>query len=152
PFLPTLHLGRSWTTRQVQATRYNRIVPRAPWFRLLIVAVLLGAAIAVLHALGLSAHLDRAALARLIEPLGPWGPLAFGALFAVWVFVALPSAAMNLAGGAIFGLWLGFVVNWLGCLAGACAGFFAARFMGREAVARRLSGRLLNLDELLGRH
>ncbi|MDB5102007.1 MAG: hypothetical protein JWM80_6428 [Cyanobacteria bacterium RYN_339] len=120
--------------------------------RLLIAVALIGLAAYGLHALGLSAQLDRAVLARLIAPLGPWGPLAFGAVFALWVFVALPSAAMNLAGGALFGLALGFVVNWLGCALGACLGFFMARNLGREAIAHRLTGRLQDVDQLLGRH
>jgi uncharacterized membrane protein YdjX (TVP38/TMEM64 family) len=125
---------------------------RSPWVRLLIVAVPIALALALFHHLGLSAHLDRAAVVRMIAPLGPWGAPAFGALFAAWVFVALPSAPMNLVGGALFGLALGFVVNWLGCAAGACAGFAAARYLGREAVAYRLTGRLQDLDQLLGRH
>ena len=76
------------------------------------------------------------ALKTWIEGLGFWGPVAFAGLYAVWTVAALPGAALTLAGGAVFGLWVGAASVIVGATIGAALAFLIARYLARERVER----------------
>lgn len=62
---------------------------------------------------------------------GAYAPLAFFALQIAQVLVApLNDFVINLAGGFLFGPWLGFILNYVGWIAGACVVFFLSRRVG----------------------
>lgn len=79
-------------------------------------------------------------------------PLLTPALF-VMVYVAvtalsLPGAAvMSLAGGALFGLWTGVLLVSFASSIGATIAMLVARFLLRDAVARRLGPLLKRIDK-----
>ena len=50
----------------------------------------------------------------------------------------LPITPFNLAGGAIFGLWLGILLNWIGTMLGASGEYWLGRGLGKDAVRRFL--------------
>jgi uncharacterized membrane protein YdjX (TVP38/TMEM64 family) len=73
--------------------------------------------------------------------------LVLGAYFLVYVAVAalgLPAAA--LAGGALFGLWVGLAVVSLASTLGACLAFLLSRYVLRDSVRRRFGDRLARID------
>ena len=71
-----------------------------------------------------------------IAGLGPWGPVIFALVYAVWAVAFLPGSALTLAGGAIFGLGWGFVAVICGATLGAALSFLIARYVAREKVSR----------------
>ena len=78
-------------------------------------------------------------------------PLAvIGGYFAVYVLVtalSLPGAAiMTLAGGAIFGLWVGTLVVSFASSIGATLAMLAARYVLRDPVQARFGQRLAEID------
>ena len=77
------------------------------------------------------------------------GPL-FVLTYVVVATVGLPATPLTLAGGAIFGVGLGSLLNWLGATIGASGAFFLARVLGRNAVRRLLGRRAATLDRLGG--
>jgi len=79
-----------------------------------------------------------AEVARRIQGLGAWAPLAFMAAYALAAVALIPGSVLTLAGGAIFGLWRGTVIVFAGATLGACAAFLVARYLARGAVERRL--------------
>jgi uncharacterized membrane protein YdjX (TVP38/TMEM64 family)/rhodanese-related sulfurtransferase len=85
---------------------------------------------------------DAASLQQQIQSLGPWGPAAFVALFALATLAFLPGAVFGLAGGALFGPAWGTLWNLIGAALGATLAFVAARYIGRDYVARCAGGRL----------
>lgn len=100
-------------------------------------------------------HLDDPAqLAALIRHLRqlPAAKVAFVILYAVLTAVGVPASPFTLAGGALFGVWWGMLLNWMGAMAGAAAGYrFAALFRG--TVVQWLSEhRRSQLDVLGQRH
>jgi len=123
-------------------------------------ALLLGGLLAIglalwLTPLGALASRERAlALLAAIRrwPTPGLAPLVFVALYTVAAGLALPGSALTLAGGALYRLWPGLLLNWAGALLGATLGFLLARRLGRDFVARRLKGRAAALDERAGRH
>lgn len=73
-----------------------------------------------------------------IESLGPWGPLAFVALYVGASILALPGSVLTLAGGVIFGaLWGTFWVSLASTLAAGCC-FLIARYFARKDLEASL--------------
>ncbi|XXJ19803.1 TVP38/TMEM64 family protein [Desulfovibrio caledoniensis] len=76
--------------------------------------------------------------------------LVLGAYFLIYVTVAalgLPAATVvTLAGGALFGLWVGVVVVSLASTLGACLAFLVSRYVLRDSVRRRFGDKLSRID------
>lgn len=75
------------------------------------------------------------------EPLFVAG--IYAAAYIVMAALSLPGATvMTLAGGAIFGLWVGVPVVLVSATIGATLAFWTARYVLRDAVQRRFGDRL----------
>ncbi|MCZ8206366.1 MAG: DUF547 domain-containing protein [Gemmatimonas sp.] len=79
-----------------------------------------------------------------------WAAPAFVVGYALITTFGLPATPMTLAGGALFGPWVGSLVNWLGATLGATGAFVLARAIGRDAVRALLGKRAGALDALTG--
>jgi uncharacterized membrane protein YdjX (TVP38/TMEM64 family) len=118
--------------------------PRPGWRRLWPLALLLGA-LALAHALGLTRFLSlealaaqRAALAGFVAAAPVAAAAAYVATYALVVAFSLPGGVvMSLAGGFLFGPWLGVALAVPGATAGACLLFLAVRHALAGSVARR---------------
>jgi pyruvate/2-oxoglutarate dehydrogenase complex dihydrolipoamide dehydrogenase (E3) component/uncharacterized membrane protein YdjX (TVP38/TMEM64 family) len=72
--------------------------------------------------------------------------------YIVMAALSLPGAAvMSLAGGAMFGLWVGVPVVLISATIGATLAFWAARYVLRDAVQRRFGDRLETINHGLAR-
>ena len=86
-----------------------------------------------------------------IEHSGPLAPLTYLAAKAV-TFIFLPWAGypLNVASGALFGLFWGVVLTALGDTLGGCILYGLSRWAGRPAVARILGeGRMARVDRIV---
>jgi uncharacterized membrane protein YdjX (TVP38/TMEM64 family) len=110
---------------------------------LLLVVVCLLATGWAMWALG---EIDLNQLQRWLDTWGIWAPIAYIAIYAIATVMILPSTALNLAGGALFGPWLGTFWTSLAAILAAIAAFAFTRTVGREAVAKRLAGRWQTMD------
>lgn len=73
--------------------------------------------------------------------------IAYFAFYVVFAVLALPGAwAMSLAGGALFGPWLGVPLIALSSTAGATAAMLASRYLIREPMAARFPGFFQRVD------
>lgn len=109
---------------------------RRGWLlRLAIVA----AGIAVLLVAGRQLGALAPAFQARVEGLGPWGPLAFVAGYALAVLAFVPGSLLTLAGGAVFGLAHGTVYVFVAALIGATLAFLVARHLARPWVERRIA-------------
>ncbi len=77
---------------------------------------------------------------------GIWAPIIYIALYVVATVLVLPSTALNLVGGSIFGPVLGTIWTSAAAIIAAIASFAFTRTVGREAVAKRLAGRWQAMD------
>jgi uncharacterized membrane protein YdjX (TVP38/TMEM64 family) len=81
-----------------------------------------------------------------------WGPVVFVLIYAAACVVALPGWILTLAGGAVFGLLWGTVLNVVASNLGASLAFFTARFLGRDFVKDLMKkGKLAEFDEQINR-
>ncbi len=79
--------------------------------------------------------------------LGIIGPAAYISIFVVRPFILIPSIFLFIAGGLAFGPLWGPLYASLGAAVGGTLGFFVARRMGQEYVAKKLkrsSGAVIN--------
>lgn len=81
-----------------------------------------------------------------------WAPLIFIMLYAVAAAFAIPGTVLTLAGGALFGLFWGSVVNTIAANVGASAAFLISRLLGRDGIARLAGKRLDRIDEATTTH
>lgn len=74
-----------------------------------------------------------------VAGLGPWGPVAFIAVYVVATVLMIPGAPLGLAAGALFGVLAGTALVSFGSTIGAALAFLIARHLARDAVAARLA-------------
>jgi uncharacterized membrane protein YdjX (TVP38/TMEM64 family) len=92
-------------------------------------------------------------LRELVEQSGPLAPLTYVAAKAL-TFIFLPWAGypLNVASGALFGLFWGVILTAIGDTLGGCILFGLSRWAGRPAVARILGeSRMGRVDRMLDR-
>lgn len=77
------------------------------------------------------------ALTVWVDGLGFWGPLAFGLAYVLAAVLLVSGAAMTLAAGAVFGLLWGTAIVSVASTTAAAIAFLIARYLARDAVARR---------------
>lgn len=109
--------------------------------------LLLGLAI-VAPALWLALNRDQfdpAVIENTMQELGPWGPLAHIALFALGTVLFFPGALFGLAGGVLFGPFWGTLLNLAGATLGATAAFLVARYVAADWVREKAGARLERL-------
>lgn len=72
-----------------------------------------------------------------IESLGWWGPVIYTVVqFAQVVIAPIPGNLTGLAGGALFGIWVGFLLTAIGQISGAFFVFFLGRIFGRSLLIK----------------
>lgn len=87
-----------------------------------------------------------------VDEAGSWGPALFFALYAAVALIPSPMGLFTVAGGALFGLWIGGALALSAALVGGIASFGLSRVLGRETVDRLIRGRLAQVDASLRDH
>ena len=74
--------------------------------------------------------------------LGALAPVVYVAMFAVLPAFFFPVAVLALAGGLVFGLWLGALYTFIGAVINCSVMFWMARYMGRQQIESLIIKRL----------
>jgi uncharacterized membrane protein YdjX (TVP38/TMEM64 family)/rhodanese-related sulfurtransferase len=90
-------------------------------------------------------HFDPVVIENAIRALGPWGPAAHVALFALGTVLFFPGALFGLAGGVLFGPVGGTILNLAGATLGATGAFLVARYVAADWVREKAGARLERL-------
>ncbi|MDD5712182.1 MAG: TVP38/TMEM64 family protein [Smithellaceae bacterium] len=120
--------------------------------RLAFLIVLIGVLIVAARIWNVGAGLE--ALRNWIAGLGPYGSLAYVLIYIAAVVVAVPGAAITVAGAALFGPLWGVVLVSIASTTGAALAFLISRYAARDFVFRRLSTneKFLKLDRMTEKH
>jgi uncharacterized membrane protein YdjX (TVP38/TMEM64 family) len=96
--------------------------------------------------------LDQEALESFMRGLGFWGPVAFFLLQVLQAIIApIPGNLLTMAGGVLFGFWLGFLLSYAGNAVGSLIGFSIVRKAGRAAMIKLIGvGRFDKWMEVIG--
>jgi uncharacterized membrane protein YdjX (TVP38/TMEM64 family) len=109
------------------------------WVRVSLLVVLLVVLCVIVWRKLPAEWLDSRWLEAWIKGMGLLAPLAYILLRAVAiVLTVVPNAPLDVAGGVLFGPFLGTVYSLLGSEAGAVACFLLARVLGRDAITQLL--------------
>jgi len=92
------------------------------------------------------ADIDAERVAVWLESWGMWAPIVYVLAYAIGTLILLPSTPLNLAGGALFGLWAGTLWSSIGAIIAALIAFGFARTIGRDWVTSRLAGQWEAID------
>ena len=74
--------------------------------------------------------------------LGALAPVVYMAMFAVLPACFFPVAVLALAGGLVFGLWLGALYTFIGAVINCSVMFWMARYIGRQQIENLMAKRL----------
>src|SRR5688572_32054599 len=77
-----------------------------------------------------------APLLRQLADLGIWGPVLFILLYVVAAITLAPAFLLTFSAGAVFGLWRGTLLTFVGASLGASAVFAVAAPLARSRVLR----------------
>ncbi|HJV44225.1 MAG TPA: TVP38/TMEM64 family protein [Bacillota bacterium] len=94
-------------------------------------------------------------IAALLQRLGPWAAVIGGGLIILQTFFpAIPFLILAGANVLVFGLWGGFLVNWISAVIGSIFMFFIARTIGREWAQGRINKypKIKSVNHFLGRN
>ena len=123
------------------------------WLKLLLPVAVIGAAAVALRTTRLGELLDQDRLVAWLEAMRayPAAPLILLGLYLVLSLIGAPISPLLLAGGAVFGTWLGAGLSFAGLLLGASATYVVARFLGYDLAVQLLGARHRRLQRFLGR-
>jgi uncharacterized membrane protein YdjX (TVP38/TMEM64 family) len=125
------------------------------WARPAILVVLVAAAVWANRSFDLSWAGVVEGTRGIVEPLGPWGPVAFVGICIAAALIHAPELVVIALGGVLFGKLGGFFYGWIGGVSGGAVCFLLARYLFRDLVQRSLVkrfGSLQRLDAHLERH
>ena len=74
-----------------------------------------------------------------VMDLGPWAPVVFVALYVATAVTLAPAFFLTVAGGAVFGVWWGSLLVFLGASLGASAVYFLAAPFASARWMRRVT-------------
>ena len=75
-----------------------------------------------------------------VDGLGPWGPLAFIAIYIIATVAFIPGSVLTLGAGAIFGIVHGSIYVFVGAMIGLTIAFLIGRYVARDWVAKKIEG------------
>lgn len=91
----------------------------------------------------LTSYIPPDRLQAILGKAGHQAPLLYMAIMDLAVILPfIPTLPLDIAAGAFFGPFLGTLYSAVGATAGAAAAFLIARYLGREFIARFLSGHI----------
>ena len=81
-----------------------------------------------------------------------WSPLALASLYALLSPIGVPATPLIAAGGVVFGVYAGSLLNFIGILLGATTSYWIARALGQELVEQVIGNRLKKVENLVEKH
>lgn len=97
-------------------------------------------------------HANIAMMIGWVQHLGYIAPILFILLFSLSTLFFLPAVPFVLAGGAIFGPFIGTLINLLGATLGAVGAFLISRHIGTDWLSPKKSAALIRLSNRIEHH
>ncbi len=132
----------------------HRRLPKKALLRFALFVLLIAAAALALRYTPLGNLLSKENLLDVLGHLRSawWAPLLLIGLYVLLSPVGLPATPLLIAGGFVFGAWVGTLYNLLGMVGGALSSYLFARHMGHELVQHFGGKRLRQIERMLARH
>lgn len=127
--------------------------PAKTWLRILVPVAVVALLVALMRTTSLGRFTEQDELIGWLLEVrtSAWAPIALLAAYLVMSLVAAPITPAVLAGGAVFGVWPGTALNFVGLLLGASATYWFGRWLGLDLIERLLGHRHRRLKRFLRR-
>jgi len=126
---------------------------KSPWLKVTLVIAFLGAVFLILRLLNVDfSGVSEEEFKAWVESLGWRGPLIYIAVYLLRPLILFPAGVLSAAAGIIWGPALGFFYLQIAANISSTAEFFIARYFAREAVEKRLKGKISHLDKRIEKH
>ena len=126
---------------------------KSPWFKVLIIAVIVGSIFIVLHKVNVNfSGITEEEFKEKVNSLGIWGPVLYIIVYVLRPLILFPAGVLSASAGLIWGPAKGFFILQIGANISAVAEFLLARYFGREIIKKYLKGKMTNLDEKIEKH
>jgi uncharacterized membrane protein YdjX (TVP38/TMEM64 family) len=109
---------------------------------LLVGIALLALAGIALGVWGINGGVTTDELATWVAGLGIWAPIGFVLLYSISTIAVIPGGIFDVVGGAVFGPYLGTLLDLVGGSLGAALAFLVARYVARDWLEARAGPRL----------
>jgi len=116
-------------------------------FKFGILIVLVAVIVVIGWQFNVEAYFNRETLEATVASFGIWAPVAYMVIYALATMFFVPGSPLTLAGGALFGAWLGTLWTVIGATIGATIAFLVSFYLGRSFVARLLGEKARRLEE-----
>ncbi len=108
--------------------------------KLATILIVIVGCVVLIRETGLMGKISLTEIRSLVDSLGVWGSVGFVIVYAVTTSFGLPGTIITVAGGLIFGRWLGTVLNIIGATLGASGAFWIARLVARDTLSEKFQG------------
>jgi len=126
---------------------------KSPWFKVMLLVTIIGAIFLTLRILKVDfSGVSEEQFKEWVQSLGMWGPVLYVVVYLVRPLILFPAGVLSATAGVIWGTALGFFYLQIAANISSTAEFLIARYFAREAVEKRLKGKLSNLDEKIEKH
>ena len=123
---------------------------KSGWWKLAVLGLALVTVVTILRFTNAAQYVTLANIQRLREASGAWAPITFVVLYSGGTVIAFPGSLMSLTGGLLFGTLTGGALIVVGATCGATVAFLLARYAGRDAIQKFISGsQLERFDRLI---
>ena len=120
---------------------------KSPWAKLLFAAIVILAIFFALRILKIDfSGMSEEGFRDFVKSMGIWGPVAYVLIYIFRPLIFFPAALLSATAGIIWGTTLGFLYLQIAANLSANLEFLIARYFVREALTRRLGGKLKDLD------
>ncbi len=123
-----------------------------PVLKALTLAAFIAAAVVAVRWSPVADILTTERLGEVLHRAGYWAPLAYVCFYIIGVCLFVPGTLLTAIGAAIFGAYWGFVLTWIGAMAGAALSFTIGRYLGRDFAASLIGERLKKYDDAIERN
>lgn len=125
---------------------------KSPWFKLIVLLVFLAVVFFLLRGLNIDfSKISEDEFKNKINSFGTWGPVIYVAVYLLRPLILFPAGILSASAGLIWGTLKGFLVLQVAANISSTAEFFIARRFARSGIERFLKGRILKLDEKIGK-
>lgn len=134
------------------AIRVMKSFDRAHWIKIAILAVyvlIISGSYLFLFKHGIPMRAVPRMFQHAMADAGAFGPLALIAFYIASTIIPFPTVAIAVAGGALFGPWLGTISVILGLNIAAGISFWIGRYFGRHLISENERGWVKKYDDVL---
>ncbi|MGE0268937.1 MAG: TVP38/TMEM64 family protein [Candidatus Omnitrophota bacterium] len=124
-------------------------IKNSPWFKLLLVSVILSAVFLALRFFKVDfSNITIDSFKEKIDSFGIWGPVIYIVLYVFRPLLLFPASLYSASAGAIWGL-NGLIYLIIGANLSSTAEFLIARYFARDAVEKFIKGKFNRIDQAI---